>query len=122
MTRQPSLDSERPIMAHSNRNSKRFSTISGSPSLAASERTNASLPSGDPRLADIRTLSDGLNRLENKPLSKQRFVPTDEKSDNLNKLALGAKVERALGRRMSSQDAVMRQPKTVLSEKTATAS
>lgn len=52
----------------------------------------------------------------------QRFVPTDEKSDNLNKLALGAKVERALGRRMSSQDAVMRQPKTVLSEKTAAAS
>jgi len=44
-------------------------------------------------------------------------VPTAEKSDNLNKLALGAKVERALGRRMTSQDAVMRKPS--LSEKTA---
>ncbi|CAG7921906.1 unnamed protein product [Penicillium olsonii] len=109
MARQTSLDSERPIMAHSNRNSKRFSTVSGSPSLASD------LPSGDPRIADISHLHDGFERLENKPLTKQRFVPTAEKSDNLNKLALGAKVERALGRRMTGQDAVMRKP---LSEKT----
>lgn len=101
------------------RNSKRLSTISGSPSLAASERTTASLPSGDPRMADITQFSNGLQRLENKPLQQQRFVPTTEKSDNLNKLALGAKVERALGRRMSGQDAVMRKP--VLSEKATTA-
>jgi hypothetical protein len=114
MARQPSLDSERPIMAQSNRNSKRFSTVSGSPSLAPSDRTNGSLPSGDPRIADISHLHDGFERLENKPLTKQRFVPTTEKSDNLNKLALGAKVERALGRRMTGQDAVMRKP---LSEK-----
>lgn len=99
-----------------NRTSKRFSTVSGSPSLAASERTIGSLPSGDPRVADITHLGDGLERLENKPLQAQRFVPTEEKSDNLNKLALGAKVERALGRRMTGQDAVMRKP---LSEKAA---
>jgi len=117
MARQTSLDSERPIMTNSNRNSKRFSTISGSPSLAASERTIGSLPSGDPRVADITHLGDGLERLENKPLQAQRFVPTEEKSDNLNKLALGAKVERALGRRMTGQDAVMRKP--VLDEKAA---
>ena len=43
-------------------------------------------------------------------------MPTTEKSDNLNKLALGAKVERALGRRMTGQDAVMRKP---LDEKAA---
>ncbi|KAJ6128281.1 hypothetical protein N7471_009498 [Penicillium samsonianum] len=115
MARQPSLDSERPIMAQSNRNSKRFSTVSGSPSLAASDRTNGTLPSGDPRIADIFQLHDGFERLESKPLNKQRFVPTEEKSNNLNKLALGAKVERALGRRMTGQDAVMRKP---LSEKT----
>ncbi|KXG50302.1 uncharacterized protein PGRI_062690 [Penicillium griseofulvum] len=114
MARQPSLDSERPIMAQSNRNSKRFSTVSGSPSLAASDRTNGTLPSGDPRIADIFHLHDGFERLESKPLNKQRFVPTEEKSNNLNKLALGAKVERALGRRMTGQDAVMRKP---LSEK-----
>ncbi|KGO75802.1 hypothetical protein PITC_033860 [Penicillium italicum] len=114
MARQSSLDSERPIMAQSNRNSKRFSTVSGSPSLAASDRTGTLL-SSDPRIADIFHLHDGFERLENKPLNKQRFVPTEEKSNYLNKLALGAKVERALGRRMTSQDAVMREP---LSEKT----
>ncbi|CEN60165.1 hypothetical protein BJX68DRAFT_241567 [Aspergillus pseudodeflectus] len=114
MARHTSLDSERPIMAQSNRASKRFSTISGSPSVASSERT---LPSGDPRLAEFHNLRDGLERLENKPLQKQRFVPSAEKTDNLSKLALGAKVERALGRRMTSQDAVMRK-KPALSEKT----
>ncbi|GFF25983.1 hypothetical protein IFM61606_09600 [Aspergillus udagawae] len=117
MARQTSLDSERPIMAKSNRTSKRFSTVSGSPSLAPSEQTIGSLPSGDPRLAEFNHLRDGLERLENKPLLKQRFVPTPEKSDNLSKLALGAKVERALGRRMTGQDAVMRKP--VLDEKVA---
>jgi len=35
-------------------------------------------------------------------------VPTAEKKENLSKLALGAKLERALRRRMTSQDAVMR--------------
>ncbi|KKK23106.1 hypothetical protein ARAM_007409 [Aspergillus rambellii] len=91
MARQTSLDSERPIMAPSNRTSKRFSTVSGSPSIAASERTLGGLPSGDPRLAEVHNLRAGLERLENKPLQKQRFVPTPEKSDNLSKLALGAR-------------------------------
>ncbi|KAL5355436.1 hypothetical protein BJX96DRAFT_170670 [Aspergillus floccosus] len=100
-------------MAPSTRTSKRFSTVSGSPSIASSL---GNLPSGDPRIAEFHNLRDGLERLENKPLQKQRFVPTPEKSDNLSKLALGAKVERALGRRMTGQDAVMRKP--VLSEKT----
>ncbi|KAL2008001.1 hypothetical protein VTN00DRAFT_7983 [Thermoascus crustaceus] len=119
MARHPSLDSERPIMAgsYSNRNSQRFSTLSGTPSLALSDRTTTSLPSGDPRMTEIKQYSDGVERLENKPLQRQRFVPTEEKADNLNKLALGAKVERALGRRMTGQDAVMRRP--VLSEKKA---
>ncbi|KAA8647565.1 hypothetical protein EYZ11_007012 [Aspergillus tanneri] len=104
-------------MTHSNRGSKRFSTVSGSPSTASSERTLGSLPSGDPRLAEFHNLRDGLERLENKPLQKQRFVPTPEKTDNLNKLALSAKVERALDRRMTGQDAIMRKP--MLSEKPA---
>ncbi|KAJ5495571.1 hypothetical protein N7539_000687 [Penicillium diatomitis] len=119
MARRPSLDSERPMMANSTRTSKRFSTVSGSPSLANSERTIGSLPPGDPRVVDITNYGDGVERLENKPLQKQRFVPTPEKTDDLNKLALGAKVERALGRRMTSQDAVMRKP--VLTEKAAAA-
>ncbi|KAI9041696.1 uncharacterized protein KD926_006594 [Aspergillus affinis] len=117
MARHTSLDSERPIMTQSNRTSKRFSTVSGSPSVASSDRTLANLPSGDPRLTDFHNLRDGLERLENKPLQKQRFVPTAEKTDNLDRLALGAKVERALDRRMTGQDAVMRKP--VLDEKVA---
>ncbi|GAM37908.1 hypothetical protein TCE0_033r08226 [Talaromyces pinophilus] len=113
-----SLESERPIMAGSNRNSKRFSTYSGVPSLASTD-TTSTLPSGD-RMAEIKEYTDGVERLENKPLSQQRFVPSAEKTDNLNKLALGAKVERALGRRMTGQDAVMRKPAvTVLDEKKA---
>ncbi|CAK40450.1 uncharacterized protein BO96DRAFT_327848 [Aspergillus niger CBS 101883] len=117
MARHTSLESERPIMAQSARTSKRFSTVSEAPTVASSETTFAGLPAGDPRLADFHNLRDGLERLENKPLLKQRFVPTPEKTDNLSKLALGAKVERALGRRMTSQDAVMREP--VLNEKAA---
>lgn len=104
-------------MTQSTWTSKRFSTVSGSPSVASSDRTLANLPSGDPRLAEVHNLRDGLERLENKPLQKQRFVPTAEKTDNLDRLALGAKVERALDRRMTGQDAVMRKP--VLDEKAA---
>lgn len=84
--------------------------------MTPSERTVGTLPSGDTRLTDIHHLGDGLERLENKPLQQQRFVPTTEKTDNMNKLALGAKVERALGRRMTGQDAVMRKP-VALNEK-----
>lgn len=97
----------------SHRNSHRFSTISGSPSLALSDHTVSSSMTADSRTNEIKELREGLNRLENKPLSEQRFVPTPEKTDNLNKLALGAKVERALGRRMTGQDAVMRKPRTL---------
>ncbi|EQL37255.1 hypothetical protein BDFG_01513 [Blastomyces dermatitidis ATCC 26199] len=118
MARQQSLDSQRPIMAPS-RNSQRFSTISATGSLALSDHTVSSTMTGDSRLAEIKELGAGLERLENKPLTKQRFVPTPEKTDNLNKLALGAKVERALGRRMSSQDAIMRKRTPIDEEKEA---
>ena len=101
----------------SNRASKRFSTYSGVPSVAASEST-ISTTNGDPRVQEIKEWSKGLERLNNQRLQQQRYQPTPEKTDNLSKLALGAKVERALGRRMTSQDAVLR-PK-VLSEKPTT--
>ena len=68
-------------------------------------------------MADIKEWSQGLQRLEQKELQQQRYAPTQEKTDSLSKLALGAKVERALGRRMTDQDATFR-PK-LLSEKTA---
>ena len=64
-------------------------------------------------MAEIKELAQGLDRLESKRLQQQRYVPSTEKTDNLSKLSLGAKVERALGRRMTSQDAVMRKSKAM---------
>jgi len=98
----------------SNRASKRFSTYSGVPSVAASESTISS-SNGDPRIQEIKEWTKNMDRLNSQRLQQQRYQPSPEKSDNLSKLALGAKVERALGRRMTSQDAVLR-PR-VLSEK-----
>ncbi|MCJ1305146.1 hypothetical protein MMC08_007960 [Hypocenomyce scalaris] len=115
-----SVESSRPIMSPSvasKRTSNRFSTYSGV-SLAASENTintNASSTNGDPRLQDIKQWTQGFDRLESQRLQQQRYIPTPQKADSLSKLALGAKVEKALGRRMGNQDAMMR-PK-VLSEK-----
>jgi len=76
---------------------------------------------------EIKDIEEGLSKLENKKLGQQRYVPSSEKSENLSKLALGAKLERALGRRMGGQDAVMRkrvkgrENEKVLSEKVAVA-
>lgn len=90
------------------------------PSLTPSDATNP-----DPRTADIKTWNAGFDRLEDKRLASQRYVPSDAKTESLAKLALGAKLERALGRRMSEQDAVFtRRTPNVLREKfeaTATA-
>ncbi|KAH0555987.1 hypothetical protein GP486_006068, partial [Trichoglossum hirsutum] len=92
---------------NSKRTSQRYSSYSTSPSIAVSEVTVASTTSSsDPRVAEIKEFTEGLDRLEQKRLQQQRFVPSKEKSENLSKLALGAKVERALRRRMTSQDAV----------------
>ena len=86
------------------------------PSVAISEGTvNTTTSSNDPRHAEIRNLTEGFFRLESKRLQQQRYVPSTEKTENLSQLALQAKLERALRRRMTSQDAVLR-PK-VLSEK-----
>ncbi|KAI9893542.1 MAG: hypothetical protein M1814_006338 [Vezdaea aestivalis] len=122
-----SLESSRPILASSptpqtrrKGTSRPLSTYSTTPSVACSDNTTTS--SNDPRLSEIKEFSEGLDRLEVKRLQQQRFEPSLEKTENLSKLALGAKLERALGRRMTGQDAVLR-PKgrgekvKVLSEK-----
>ena len=75
------------------------------PSVALTVRTS------DSATAEIRDIENGLDRMENKALTEQRVVLTEEKRANMSKLALGAKLERALDRRLSSQDAVMRQRK-----------
>ncbi|KIX02683.1 uncharacterized protein Z518_08625 [Rhinocladiella mackenziei CBS 650.93] len=97
----------------SKRTSKRYSTYSASPSFATTNShcstTLASATVGpETGMAEIRQLTQGLDRLENKHLEQQRFVPSQKKTDDLSKLSLGAKVDRALGRRMSNQDAVLR--------------
>ncbi|KAI0199469.1 hypothetical protein F4808DRAFT_212387 [Astrocystis sublimbata] len=104
-----SLESSRPIMAPSfasPRASLRLSTYSTTaPSLAATMNTTGT---NDSAHAEIRNIETGLQRMENKALSKQRVVLSEEKTANLSKLALGAKLDRALDRRMTGQDAVMR--------------
>jgi len=93
-----------------NRDSTRMSTYSATPtltpSIAPSHLSDASA-SGDPQQSqDIKTWNAGFDRLEDKRLVQQRYIPSDNKTADMSKLALGAKVQRALDRRMSSQDAV----------------
>ncbi|RDL40632.1 Uncharacterized protein BP5553_00611 [Venustampulla echinocandica] len=99
--------------------SNRFSTYSMAPTVNT-VKTSLSSASAQQEIKDIE---EGFEKLENKKLQSQRFVPTTEKTDNLSKLALGAKLERALDRRMGSQDAVMRvrnkEKGEVLNEKAA---
>ena len=90
----------------SKRASTRFSTYSAAPSVANTVKTSLTSDSAQQEILDIE---EGLEKLENPKLSSQRFVLSQERSENLSKLALGAKLERALGRRMNSQDAVMRE-------------
>jgi hypothetical protein len=80
-----------------------MSAYSTSPSFASTNSTETA--NG---MAEIKELAQGLDRLKDKRLEQQRYVQSAEKVDDLSKLALGAKLERALGRRMTKQDAVMR--------------
>lgn len=58
------------------------------------------------RTAEVSKYAKGLDRLESKRLQDQRYAPSSEKDDTMDKLALAAKVQRAVDRRYSSQDAV----------------
>jgi len=118
-----SVESERPIMApsvaSSNRASARFSTYSITPSMATSSSpltcTREELaPAPENEINQIQTT---LSKLSDKKLASQRFVPSKEKTENLSKLALGAKLDRALSRRMGGQDAVMRAKDANMNEK-----
>lgn len=109
-------ESARPILAPSNsskRGSQRASVYSNTPSLARSEATVNTTSSNDPVIAEFKYYTEGLDRMENKRLQQQRYVPSREKTESLSQLALQAKLERALDRRMTSQDAVLR-PKVML--------
>lgn len=94
--------------------SKRCSTYSTqAPSVADTIRTS------DSTIADIRTIATGLERMENPALSNQRVPLSEQKSEDMKKLALGAKLDRALERRMTGQDAIMRpRTKSILEKET----
>jgi hypothetical protein len=54
----------------------------------------------------LEKLADGFNRLEVPSLNKQRFLPSQSKEDDMSTRAIGAKLEKALDRRLSKQDAL----------------
>lgn len=81
----------------------RESYISNTPSVSSNDSNNQ-----DPLSNDLRTLRQGLDRLEDKRLSSQRYIVNHSREEQMSALALGAKLERALGRRMTGQDAVFR--------------
>ncbi|RKF65791.1 hypothetical protein GcC1_115017 [Golovinomyces cichoracearum] len=102
-----SLDSSRPLMAPSvisHRDSTYIACYSDSLSLNRTP-TRSSVDSAEQEFHEIEAI---MEKLENKELSTQRFVPTEEKIAFLSKLALSAKLARALQRRLRGQDAVMR--------------
>lgn len=65
---------------------------------------------------ELKQIRRDLSRLDNASLSEQRFVISERKKEEMNATGLGAKVERALSRRLVNQDYV---PKTkpVMNEK-----
>lgn len=83
---------------------------------AVSNTSTTTLGSSDPKSADIKSWSGALERMQDERLDKQRYVMSGNKSEEVSKLALGAKVERALARRMVGQDAVF-SPKKMDAEK-----
>ena len=109
-----SLDSSRPILvAVSHSAIPTFNCIlmcvpvqhTNRDSTYSSMTTISICSADDLQFAEIESQ---LKRLEDSRLQKQRFVPSEKKSETISKLALGAKLDRALRRRMSGQDAMPR--------------
>ena len=69
-------------------------------------RATSNASSIDARSADLRQWSAVFDRMEDQRFEKQRYVVSGRKNDEIATNALGAKLERALGRRMSGQDAI----------------
>lgn len=62
----------------------------------------------DPRAADLKCFASVLDKMAEPRLDRQRYVMSGHKIEEISKIALGAKVERALARRMTGQDAVFK--------------
>ncbi|KAK0273361.1 hypothetical protein LTS00_015843 [Friedmanniomyces endolithicus] len=108
---QTSQPNEKPgTLIHNNTTTSSSRMYSAAPAALESSST---LSSSDPKAADLKSWSGTLERMQDVRLDKQRYVMSGNKSDEVSKLALGAKVERALARRMTSQDAVFRVKRTI---------
>jgi len=103
------------LAQQSKRASTRLSTYSVTPTLTPSiapshisqdSQDSVMTEKSNPKAQDITQVQATLSRLDEPRLTNQRYVVSDEKKEEISKLALGAKLERALGRRMSKQDAV----------------
>jgi hypothetical protein len=88
----------------------------GNTDPAASD-SSSTLSSTDPKTADLKNWSGTLERMQDKRLDMQRYEMNQNKTDEVSKLALGAKVERALARRMTGQDATFSPKKVIDNEK-----
>lgn len=84
--------------------SEKARPVYGSKDTTAQTSTTT-LNSSDPKAADIKSWSGALERMQDERLDKQRYVMSGNKSDEVSASSLGAKVERALARRMVGQDA-----------------
>ena len=93
--------------------SEKNRTPYGDKNVSASTSTTT-LSSTDPKTQDLKTWSGTLERMQDERLEKQRYIMTDVKTAEVSKLALGAKVERALSRRMTGQDAVFTKRKKAI--------
>ena len=71
--------------------------------------------------SEVQKYANSLDRMESKRLQDQRYTPSSEKDEDMSKLALGAKVQRALDRRYSSQDAEYKPKPKKTSEKSGLA-
>ncbi|KAF2225192.1 hypothetical protein BDZ85DRAFT_280386 [Elsinoe ampelina] len=92
-------NSSQPVDSARNTMIKIEDKVARSPSTASSQ---------DARSAELKSWAATFERMSDQRLEKQRFVPSDKKDDEISTNALGAKLERALGRRMSGQDAVFK--------------
>ncbi|KAK9370492.1 hypothetical protein V1509DRAFT_615954 [Lipomyces kononenkoae] len=81
------------------------SSSTGLTCVASSMSSSSTVVSVD-KATILSSIAETLERMESKPLLDQRYQPSAEKLDTFNNLALIAKIEKALGRRLSSQDFV----------------
>ncbi|KAK0269845.1 hypothetical protein LTR35_014521 [Friedmanniomyces endolithicus] len=99
---QTSQPNEKPgTLIHNNTTTSSSRMYSAAPAALESSST---LSSSDPKAADLKSWSGTLERMQDVRLDKQRYVMSGNKSDE---------VERALARRMTSQDAVFRVKRTI---------